>query len=74
MSKLSRLIRKAIWSQRVFEFWQKLGVHVTRKHYYSPIPDTAEYHYLAWKRLANQLGFDFSERDNERLKGVSPAS
>src|SRR5678815_1631781 len=35
------------------------------------IVDTAKYHYLAWKRLANQLGFDFTESDNERLKGVS---
>ncbi|MGL4697060.1 beta-phosphoglucomutase [Enterococcus larvae] len=33
--------------------------------------DTAKYHYLAWKKLANQLGFDFSEADNEQLKGVS---
>jgi len=33
--------------------------------------DTAKYHYLAWKKLANKLGFDFSEKDNERLKGVS---
>jgi beta-phosphoglucomutase len=35
------------------------------------IVDTARYHYLAWKRLANELGFDFTEQDNERLKGVS---
>jgi len=33
--------------------------------------DTAKYHYLAWKRLAEQLGFEFTEADNERLKGVS---
>jgi len=33
--------------------------------------DTARYHYLAWKRLAGELGFDFTEDDNERLKGVS---
>lgn len=33
--------------------------------------DTAKYHYLAWKRLANELGFEFTESDNERLKGVS---
>lgn len=38
------------------------------------IVDTAKYHYLAWKRLANELGFDFAERDNERLKGVSRMS
>lgn len=35
------------------------------------IVDTARYHYLAWKRLAAQHGFDFTEADNERLKGVS---
>lgn len=35
------------------------------------IVDTAVYHYKAWKRLANELGFDFSEADNEQLKGVS---
>jgi len=33
--------------------------------------DTAKYHYLAWKRLADELGFDFTPEHNERLKGVS---
>ncbi|OAB45360.1 beta-phosphoglucomutase [Paenibacillus glacialis] len=33
--------------------------------------DTAKYHFLAWKRLADELGFEFTEKDNERLKGVS---
>lgn len=35
------------------------------------IVDTAVYHYKAWKRLANELGFDFTEENNEKLKGVS---
>ena len=35
------------------------------------IVDTAKYHYLAWKRLADELGFEFLETHNERLKGVS---
>jgi len=35
------------------------------------IVDTAKYHFLAWRRLANELGFDFSKKDNEKLKGVS---
>lgn len=35
------------------------------------IVDTAKYHYLAWRRLAEMLGFEFTEKDNERLKGVS---
>ncbi|HEX8040274.1 MAG TPA: beta-phosphoglucomutase [Chryseosolibacter sp.] len=35
------------------------------------IVDTAHYHYLAWKRLANELGHDLTEKENEQLKGVS---
>ena len=35
------------------------------------VVDTAKYHYLAWKKLAADLGFDFSAEENERLKGVS---
>ncbi|MBP1839258.1 beta-phosphoglucomutase [Formosa algae] len=35
------------------------------------IVDTAKYHFLAWKNLANSLGFDFTETQNEQLKGVS---
>ncbi|MCF6279467.1 MAG: beta-phosphoglucomutase [Flavobacteriaceae bacterium] len=35
------------------------------------IVDTAKYHYLAWKNLATELGFNFTEEQNEQLKGVS---
>jgi beta-phosphoglucomutase len=35
------------------------------------IVDTAKYHFLAWKRLADKMGINFTEHDNERLKGVS---
>jgi beta-phosphoglucomutase len=35
------------------------------------IVDTAKYYFLAWTRLAGQLGITFTEKDNERLKGVS---
>ena len=35
------------------------------------IVDTAKYHFLAWKELAESLGFDFTEEQNELLKGVS---
>lgn len=33
--------------------------------------DTAVFHYQAWKRLAKQFDFDFTEAENEQLKGVS---
>ena len=35
------------------------------------IVDTAHYHFLAWRRLAKELGVDLTESDNEKLKGVS---
>jgi beta-phosphoglucomutase len=35
------------------------------------IVDTAVYHFQAWRRLANELRFDFTEHQNEQLKGIS---
>ena len=35
------------------------------------IVDTAKYHFMAWRRLAKELGFEFTLADNEALKGVS---
>jgi beta-phosphoglucomutase len=35
------------------------------------IVDTAKYHFIAWRQIARELGFEFTEKDNERLKGVS---
>ena len=35
------------------------------------IVDTAKYHFLAWRELADRLGFEFTLEHNERLKGVS---
>jgi len=35
------------------------------------IVDTARYHYLAWQKLAQELGIEFTPEHNEELKGVS---
>ncbi len=35
------------------------------------IVDTAKYHYLAWKKIADELKFNFTLEHNEQLKGVS---
>lgn len=35
------------------------------------ITDTAEYHFLAWKQLANSIGIDLDKETNEKLKGIS---
>jgi beta-phosphoglucomutase len=35
------------------------------------LTDTSEYHYLAWKRLADEEGIPFDREVNEALRGVS---
>ena len=35
------------------------------------ITDTAEFHFLAWKQLADEEGIVFTREDNEQLRGVS---
>jgi beta-phosphoglucomutase len=35
------------------------------------LTDTAEYHYRAWKRLADEEGITFTREENEQLRGVS---
>ncbi len=35
------------------------------------IVDSAKYHFRAWKKLATELGIEFTEEDNEQLKGLS---
>lgn len=51
---------------------------MTRKKYRAAIfdldgviADTARFHYLAWKDLADKLGFEFTLEDGERIKGVA---
>ncbi|GAB4495589.1 MAG: beta-phosphoglucomutase [Anaerolineales bacterium] len=34
------------------------------------LTDTAEYHYRAWKRLADELGIPFTREENEALRGI----
>ena len=38
------------------------------------IVDTAKYHYLAWKKLANELGFEFTKEQNEMYSKESAES
>jgi len=35
------------------------------------IVDTAKYHYASWVKIAEKFDFTFSEKDNERLKGIN---
>ena len=35
------------------------------------IVNTAKYHFIAWKKIADELGIPFTQKENELLKGVS---
>ena len=35
------------------------------------LTDTAEYHFRAWKRLADEEGISFTREDNEHLRGLA---
>ena len=32
------------------------------------VVDTAKYHYLAWKKIASEVGYELTHQDNEQLK------
>jgi len=69
MSTITRIVRRAVWSKTLFELWQRLGVNVTRKYFYSPIPDTKE---LAeknefWREESQLAGIDMNEQSQLRL-------
>jgi beta-phosphoglucomutase len=35
------------------------------------IVDTAKYHFIAWQKIATEIGIEFTLENNEQLKGVS---
>jgi len=57
---LNRLIRLT------FNFWQWLGIHVTRCHFYEPIPDIRELNENIWQKSSQLVGirFDLKEQLN----------
>lgn len=57
-----------LFSQRTFETLQRFGAHLTRRHYHSPIPDTAELAKRAelWQRESELPGIDM--RPQEQLQ------
>jgi predicted O-methyltransferase YrrM len=55
--------------KRTFRFWQSLGIHVVRNHYYQPVPDTRTLKDDLWIVPAEMPGIDF--RDREQLALLS---
>jgi len=50
-----------------FPLWQALGLHVTRNHYYEPIPDTRRLPSDLWQTRSQLAGIDLREADQLAL-------
>ncbi|HWE37991.1 MAG TPA: class I SAM-dependent methyltransferase [Isosphaeraceae bacterium] len=70
--------------KRYFRLWQSRGYHVTRVHFYEPIPDTVSLKDDLWARPSAMVGVDmrveaqlellaaFAERYKSEYEGVDP--
>lgn len=56
-----------LFFKRLFNVWQALGFHVTRNHYYEPIPDTRRLNPKLWERRLANPGIDYRDEDQVRL-------
>ena len=69
MSTIGRIVRRAVWSKTLFEFWQSLGVNVTRKHFDSSIPGIKELaeKNVAWGKELQLAGIEMNEQSQLHL-------
>lgn len=49
------------YCRKTFTFWQRLGLHITRCHFYEPIPDTRELGDSVWEKRSALAGIDIDE-------------
>jgi hypothetical protein len=49
------------FAKNTFLFWQKLGFHFTRNHYYEPIPDTRTLPGSLWDNPSRLVGIDLQD-------------
>jgi hypothetical protein len=61
----SAILRRFL--RRTFCLWQALGLHVTRNHFYSPIPDTRQLSEDLWTRQTELVGIDLREKNQLEL-------
>ena len=49
--------------KKLFPFWQRLGLHITPKHFYEPVPDTTTLKDEIWRKDSEMVGIDIREQD-----------
>ncbi|MBT9132995.1 MAG: hypothetical protein DDT33_01526 [Firmicutes bacterium] len=53
--------------KRSFPIWQRLGFHITPKHFYEPIPDTRTLKDELWSRCSDFIGVEINESAQLKL-------
>lgn len=53
---------EGILFNRLFDVWQRLGFHVTKNHYYEPLPDTRALKDELWLNNSSLVGIDINEK------------
>lgn len=53
--------------KNLFPLWQRLGFHITRNHFYQPIPDTRTLPAKFWQRHSDLAGIDMNEKKQLQL-------
>ena len=54
-------------ARQYFQLWEEHGFHLTRNHYYSPIPDTRQLPDELWQRESALVGIEMNEAGQLRL-------
>jgi predicted O-methyltransferase YrrM len=52
---------------RYFHFWERRGFHITRNHYYSPLPDIYKLRKDLWDKTTDPPNIDFKEPQQLKL-------
>jgi hypothetical protein len=53
--------------KKLFTLWERLGFHITRNHFYEPIPDTRMLKDDLWQKTSELVGIDINEESQINL-------
>jgi hypothetical protein len=56
--------------KKLFTLWEKLGFHITRNHFYEPIPDTRMLKDDLWEKQSELVGININEESQINLLSV----
>jgi hypothetical protein len=67
--------RDTITARKLFPLWERLGFHVTRAHFYQPVPELNKLSPTLWDKPSEAIGIDFRvEAQLALLRELAPYS